>query len=56
MISRERFIDIPAKRNGLFRLRLTSGQRDLIFWITAICAPGLVLTFGLSIWASRRAS
>ena len=56
MLSRERLIGIPPKRNALFRLRLTESQRNLMFWITAFAAPGLVLAIGLSVWAARRAS
>ncbi len=56
MLSRERLMGIPPKRKALYRLRLTEHQRELLFWITAFAAPGLVLAIGFSVWSARRAS
>jgi hypothetical protein len=56
MLRRERLMGITPKRKIQYLLRLTQQQRELLFWITAFCAPGLVLGVGLSVWAARRAS
>ncbi len=56
MLSRERLIGITPKRKHQYRLHLTDHQRNLLFWITAFCAPGVVLAFGFSVWARRRAT
>ena len=56
MLNRERLIGITPKPKGQYRVQLTPRQHDLLFWITALCAPALVLLFGFSVWAGRRAS
>jgi hypothetical protein len=56
MISRERMIGITPKPRPLYRIQLTSRQRDLIFWVTAAAGPAAILTIGLLVWASRRAA
>ena len=56
MLNRERLIGITAKPKGQYRVQLTPRQHDLLFWITALCAPALVLFFGFTVWAGRRAS
>ncbi len=56
MLNRERLIGITPKPKGQYRVQLTPRQHDLLFWITAFCAPALVLMFGFSVWAGRRAS
>lgn len=56
MLNRERLIGVTPKPKGQYRVQLTQRQHQLLFWITSLCAPGLVLLFGLSVWAGRRAS
>lgn len=56
MMNRERLIGITPKQKDMYRIQLTPKQHDLIFWVTALAAPGLVLLIGFSVWASRRAS
>ena len=56
MLNRERLMGAIPKPKGQFRVQLTPRQHLLIFWITSLCAPGIVLLFGMSVWASRRAS
>lgn len=56
LLNREEFIGIPAKSRHSYRIQLTGRQHELIFWITSITLPGIVLTLGLMIWASRRAA
>lgn len=55
MLNRERLIGITPKRKHQYRVQLTEQQRTLLFWITALCAPAVVLGVGFSIWAKRRA-
>ena len=56
MMNRERLIGITPKARPLYRIQLTPKQHDLIFWVTGLLAPLLVLVLGLSVWSSRRAS
>jgi ABC-type uncharacterized transport system involved in gliding motility auxiliary subunit len=56
LMNRESFIGIPAKAKHAYRIQLTSRQHELIFWVTSIAMPGLVLAFGFMVWASRRAA
>jgi len=56
MMNRERLIGPPPKRKEMYRVQLSPRQHDLIFWITALAAPALVLLIGLTVWAGRRAS
>ncbi|MBB5031947.1 GldG family protein [Prosthecobacter vanneervenii] len=56
LMNREDFIGIPAKARHSYRIQLTDRQHELIFWITSITLPGIVLGLGLMIWASRRAA
>jgi len=56
MLNRERLIGITPKRKHQYRVQLTDRQRDLLFWITAFCAPAVVLGIGFSVWAKRRAT
>ncbi|MBN8420943.1 MAG: GldG family protein [Verrucomicrobia bacterium] len=56
LMNRESFIGIPAKSKHSYRIQLTSKQHELIFWITSITLPGIVLGFGFMVWASRRAA
>lgn len=57
MINREKLIGgIPAKLKHSYRIQLSPRQNELIFWITSITMPGLVLVLGMLVWASRRAA
>ena len=56
LMNRENFIGIPAKSKHSYRIQLTNKQHELIFWITSITLPGIVLGFGFMVWASRRAA
>ena len=56
MLNRERLIGVTPKPKGQYRVQLNLRQNRLLFWITSLCAPGLVLLFGFSVWAGRRAS
>ncbi|MCW0221219.1 MAG: GldG family protein [Prosthecobacter sp.] len=56
IVNRERFIGITPKQKHSYRIQLNPRQNELIFWITTIAMPGLVLVLGLMIWASRRAA
>jgi hypothetical protein len=56
MLNRERLIGITSKQKRQYRIQLSDHQRDLIFWITTLCAPALVMMFGISVWAKRRAT
>ena len=55
MLNREKLIGITPKQKRLYRIQLSDQQRNLLFWITAFCAPAVVLAFGFSVWAKRRA-
>lgn len=56
LMNREDFIGIPPKAKHAYRIQLTGKQHELIFWITSITLPGIVLAFGFMVWASRRAA
>lgn len=56
IVNREKLIGITPKLKHSYRIQLNPRQNELIFWITAIAMPGLVLVLGLMIWASRRAA
>lgn len=54
--NRERLMGITSKLKHSYRIQLNSRQNELIFWITTIAMPGLVLGMGLIVWATRRAA
>lgn len=56
MMNRERLIGITPKRKNSFRIQLSQRQHELIFWISALCAPAFVLALGGVIWAARRSA
>ncbi len=56
LMNRESFIGIPPKAKHAYRIQLTRRQHELIFWVTSITLPGIVLAFGFMVWASRRAA
>jgi hypothetical protein len=56
MLSREKLIGITPKSKHQYRILLTEKQRNLLFYITTLCAPAVVLMFGIAVWARRRAT
>lgn len=56
IVNRENNIGILPKTKHSYRIQLNPRQNQLIFWITAIAMPSLVLGLGLMVWASRRAA
>ncbi len=56
LMNRESRIGITSKPKRSYRIQLTTHQHELIFWITSIALPGLVLGLGFMVWASRRAA
>lgn len=56
IVNREKLIGITPKLKHSYRIQLNPRQNELIFWITAIAMPSLVLGLGLMVWASRRAA
>ncbi len=56
LMARESRIGITAKPKRSYRIQLSSRQHELIFWVTSITLPGIVLGFGFMIWAGRRAA
>ncbi|MCB1279128.1 GldG family protein [Prosthecobacter sp.] len=56
LMNRESLIGIPTKPKRSYRIELTSKQHELIFWVTSITLPGIVLGLGFMVWASRRAA
>ncbi len=56
LMNRESNIGIPTKSKRSYRIQLTQKQHELIFWITSITLPGIVLGLGFLVWASRRAA
>lgn len=56
LMNRENLIGITPKAKRSYRIQLTSKQHELIFWITSITMPGIVLGLGFMIWATRRAA
>ncbi|MBL9132586.1 MAG: GldG family protein, partial [Verrucomicrobiaceae bacterium] len=56
IINREQVIGITSKPKKSYRIQLTGRQHDLIFWISSLAMPGIVLVLGFMIWAGRRAA
>ncbi len=56
IVNRERLIGVTPKLKHSYRIQLNPRQNQLIFWITSIAMPGLVLGLGMMVWASRRAA
>lgn len=56
LMNRESRIGITAKPKRSYRIQLSRRQHELIFWVTSITLPGIVLGFGFMVWASRRAA
>ncbi|TDU70773.1 ABC transporter family protein [Prosthecobacter fusiformis] len=56
IINRDRLSGTPPKLKHSYRIQLNPRQNELIFWITTIAMPGLVLGLGMLVWASRRAA
>lgn len=55
LMNRESNIGITSKPKRSYRIQLSRRQHELIFWVTSITLPGIVLGFGFMVWASRRA-
>jgi hypothetical protein len=56
IINREKLIGITSKPKMAYRIQLTPKQNEIIFWITSVALPGIVLLLGLLVWAGRRAA
>ncbi|MBB5037197.1 DUF7088 domain-containing protein [Prosthecobacter dejongeii] len=56
IINRDKLGGITPKLKHSYRIQLNPRQNELIFWITTIAMPGLVLGLGMMVWASRRAA
>lgn len=56
LMNRESRIGIGSKPKRSYRIQLTKRQHELIFWITSITLPGIVLGLGFMVWASRRSA
>lgn len=56
LMNREKVVGVPPKPKRSYRIQLTQRQHELIFWITSITLPGMVLGLGFMIWAGRRAA
>lgn len=56
LLNRERLIGITSKPKRSYRIQLTKRQHELIFWVTSVTLPGIVLGLGFMVWASRRAA
>jgi ABC-type uncharacterized transport system involved in gliding motility auxiliary subunit len=56
IINREKLIGITSKPRQSYRIQLTPKQNEIIFWITSISLPAIVLILGLMVWAGRRAA
>ena len=56
IINREKLVGTPPKVKRSYRIQLTGQQHSLIFWISSLAMPGLVLALGFMIWAGRRAA
>ncbi|MES2506556.1 MAG: hypothetical protein V4599_07625, partial [Verrucomicrobiota bacterium] len=56
ILNREKLSGAPPKQKHSYRIQLNPRQNELIFWITTIAMPGLVLGLGMMVWASRRAA
>jgi len=56
IINREKWIGITAKPKRSYRIQLTPKQHKVIFWISSLAMPGVVLALGFMVWAGRRAA
>ncbi len=56
IINRETLIGITPKPRVSYRIQLTPRQHDIIFWLTALAMPAVVLVLGMMVWAGRRAA
>ena len=56
LMSREKLAGIMSKPKHAYRIQLTSRQHELIFWVTSIVLPALILVFGFMVWATRRSA
>ncbi|MBE7497336.1 MAG: GldG family protein [Verrucomicrobiaceae bacterium] len=56
IINREELVGAPPKPRKSYRIQLTSRQHEIIFWISSLAMPAVVLALGFMIWAGRRAA
>lgn len=56
LMSREKLAGIMSKPKHSYRIQLTRRQHELIFWVTSMAFPALVLVFGFMVWTSRRSA
>ncbi len=56
IMNREKLIGITPKARQSYRIQLSQRQSELMFWLTTIAFPGMVLGLGMLIYASRRAA
>jgi hypothetical protein len=56
IINRDHLSGVPPKQKRSYRIQLTPRQHELLFWITTLAMPGVVLALGFVVWAGRRAS
>jgi hypothetical protein len=56
IINRDHLSGVPPKQKQSYRIQLTQRQHELIFWITTLAMPGIILALGFVVWAGRRAS
>lgn len=56
MINREKIIGGIPKLKGSYRIHISEQQHRNLFWLSALCMPGVVLGLGFIVWASRRSS
>ena len=56
LLNRERLIGITSKPKRSYRIQLTNRQHELIFWVTSVTLPGIILGLGFMVWATRRAA
>jgi len=56
LMSREKLAGIISKPKLSYRIQLTKRQHELIFWVTSMALPALVLGFGFMVWAARRSA
>lgn len=56
MLNREKLIGVTPKQKGSYRIHISEQQHRNLFWLSALCMPGVVLGLGFMVWAARRSS
>jgi gliding motility-associatede transport system auxiliary component len=54
LVGKKELISIRAKDTHLPQLTMTENEFDLVFWITVVLVPALVLLVGVAVWYQRR--